>query len=153
MGFAKGAITFSLSLAGSLLTQPLKVTCWTKPIPEAVEYRNQNPCKLTGDFDGDGRPDTAEQVVEAGGKQRRGVQVSFASRRTSVLGAGVEIGNGGDDFSWMDAWRVMPGKEWKDIWTERPLPSGDVLLVESWGNASGLIGWVKGRPRWVQGDD
>jgi hypothetical protein len=138
--------------SGAPTSKLLRATCWTKPIPDAPEYCKANPCRISGDFDGDGRRDVAEQVAETHGKRRRGVRVTFATGRVSVLGAGVTIGHGGDDFDWMDAWRVMSPDEWKEIW-QAPKPAGDVLLVESYGNASGLIGWVEGQPRWEQGDD
>jgi hypothetical protein len=148
LGLAVGRGPSGLA-AGS---RALSVTCWTKPLREYPEY-GQNPCKLNGDFDGDRRTDIVEQVMEAGGKRRRGLRVTFANGRTAVLGAGVEIGNGGDSFDWMDGWKVVPPQDLKGIWLAKAKPSGDVLLVASAGNASGLVGWVKGRPHWEQADD
>jgi hypothetical protein len=28
--------------------------------------------------------------------------------KVTILGAGIDIGNGGDDFEWMDSWQVTP---------------------------------------------
>ena len=71
----------------------------------------------------------------------------------SILGAGVEIGSGGDNFDWMDAWRVVAVPEVTAMWTTAPLPAGDGLLVAKTESASGLIGWVKQKPRCQQLDD
>ncbi len=74
----------------------------------------------------------------------------MSSGKTFLLGAGTAIGNGGADFEWMDAWRVVPKKE-----TARSIKgaAGDGLLVEKTESAGGLIGFVKGRPRWKQWSD
>src|SRR6187549_326787 len=69
-----------------------------------------NPYYLQGDFNGDGSTDTAILLKErATGKS--GIVIVEAAGRITVLGAGRALGNGGDDFRWMDAWQVYPRGE------------------------------------------
>ncbi len=65
-----------------------------------------NPYYLQADFNGDGQTDVAV-LVEEKSTNRRGILIAhIGTDQYFVLGAGSSIGNGGDDFSWMDAWRV-----------------------------------------------
>src|SRR5215813_4202960 len=62
------------------------------------------PFYLLGDFNGDGKADVAVLI-----KQRSTGKVGIAiiNRGTDeviILGAGTTIGNGGDNFEWMDSW-------------------------------------------------
>src|SRR5690348_3026356 len=63
-----------------------------------------NPSYLRGDFNADGKIDVAILV-----KQRSTGKVGIAiidgvTNMVTILGAGTAIGNGGDDFEWMDTW-------------------------------------------------
>src|SRR6059058_2446681 len=65
-----------------------------------------NPFYLRGDFNGDGEIDVAVLV-----KQRSTGKVGIAivyggTNKVTILGAGTAIGNGGDDFEWMDTWQI-----------------------------------------------
>ena len=90
------------------------------------------PSYLKGDFDGDRKPDIAVLVKEKGAG-KIGIAV-FHSSNSNVLfiGAGTKLGNGGDNFDWMDIWKVVPrsaaakqlGK------TAASLLKGDALYVE-----------------------
>jgi hypothetical protein len=97
-----------------------------------------NPFFQLGDFDGDRQLDAAVFVRDgATGKQgilllRRGTDAPAA------LGAGNRFGNGGDNFTWMDVWRVTPGRR------------GDQLYVEKSESASGAISWDGQAYRWTQ---
>ncbi len=107
-------------------------------------------CSLRLDIDGDGRIDWAVLVEEAaGGRSRKGIGLFLGSGETFLFGAGATFGNGGDDFDWLDAWRVVPRKQTDRTWRAQ----GEVLLVEKSESASGLIGWISGRPVWRQGAD
>jgi hypothetical protein len=79
----------------------------------AASAREVLPCSCLhpfyqrADFDGDGRGDDAVVVRHSTSGQRG---IAFVHRRGAavhVVGAGRPIGNGGDDFAWMDAWRVV----------------------------------------------
>jgi hypothetical protein len=106
-----------------------------------------DPSVLHGDFDGDGRPDVAVLVERRDGGAQGIAMVHAGSQRAVVLGAGNAIGNGGDDFSWMDAWRVQP----KDAGA--PGSRGDALHVEKREAASALVVWDGAAYRWRQQGD
>jgi hypothetical protein len=119
-----------------------------------VSFR-MNPFYLRGDFDGDGTTDVAVLV-----KQRSTGKVGIAIihpwwDKTSILGAGVNIGNGGNDLEWMDSWQVYSkdraareaGK------TSIPKLHGDALFVTNNDAASALIYWNGKRYVWFQQGD
>jgi hypothetical protein len=100
-----------------------------------------NPFVWRGDFDGDGRQDCAV-FVRATASKKDGIAFLFqGTTEPVVVGAGTELGNGGDDFSWLDLWTVV----------ERP--SADALLVEKESSASGLIEIKSGKAVWRQQGD
>jgi hypothetical protein len=109
------------------------------------------PFYQRGDFNGDGKIDVAVLV-----KQRSSGKLGIAiihgvTNKVTILGAGTAIGNGGDDFDWMDSWescsndRVASG----DV----PKLHGDALLVSKSEAASGLIYWNGKRYVWLQQGD
>jgi len=77
--------------------------------PLAKKYEvsfHVNPFYLRGDFNGDGKIDLAVLV-----KQRSTGKVGIAiihesTNKVTILGAGTAIGNGGNDFEWLDTWQV-----------------------------------------------
>lgn len=111
----------------------LMVDCW---------IGHDNPCHLAGDFDGDGWQDLALMVREKSRKQRKGVAVITAKGAIAIAGAGTRAGAGGDDFAWMDAWRVEP--------KAGPKAKADAIVVEKTESASGLLAWKAGRLVWRQ---
>ncbi len=108
-----------------------------------VRDSSVTPVMWSADFDGDGKPDVA-LLVKHGTTRARGVLILHASGRAAQqCGAGVVFGNGGDNFDWMDTWRVVPSRSGK----------GSALLVEKSESASGRIEFRGGRYRWVQVGD
>lgn len=113
------------------------------------------PSYLRGDFDGDGKPDIAILVRQK--KSRKiGIAVCHSSTNQILLiGAGTEVGNGGDNFDWMDIWNVTPkataakkvGK------ATAALLKGDALHVEKSESASALIYWNGKEYVWRQQGD
>src|SRR4029077_19968966 len=65
-----------------------------------------NPSYLEGDFKGDGKIDIAVLVNERSTGKLGIAIVDVTTRKVTILGAGIGIGNGGDDFEWMDSWQV-----------------------------------------------
>jgi hypothetical protein len=113
------------------------------------------PSYLSGDFDGDGKPDIAILV-----KQKSSGKIGIAVCHSSInkvlfIGAGSKLGNGGDKFDWMDIWNVTPkataakkvGK------ATAALLKGDALHVEKSESASALIYWNGRRYVWRQQGD
>jgi len=126
--------------------------------PLAKDYEvsfHLNPFYLRGDFNGDGEIDVAVLV-----KQRSTGKLGIAiihggTSKVAILGAGARLGNGGDDFEWMDNWQVYP-KGRVARWTDEPsLPrlQGEALLVGKSEAASGLIYWDGKRYVWFQQGD
>ncbi len=101
------------------------------------------PVMWIADFDGDGKADIA-WLVKHSTSRARGILIVHASGRAAQLcGAGVMFGNGGDNFDWMDTWRVVPSRSGK----------GSALVVEKSESAGGRIEFRGGRYRWVQVGD
>ena len=75
--------------------------------------------------------------------------------KVTILGAGIGIGNGGDDFEWMDSWQVYSKKRAARAAGEISVPRlrGDALLVEKSESASALIYWNGKKYIWSQRGD
>ena len=113
------------------------------------------PSYLSGDFDGDGKPDIAI-LVKQKSSGKIGIAVCHSStNKVLFIGAGTEMENGGDNFDWMDIWNVTPkataakkvGK------ATAALLKGDALHVEKSESASALIYWNGRRYVWRQQGD
>ena len=107
-----------------------------------VRRADQTLADLTGDFDGDGKPDRAVAVKLASGKDR-GVLVLWGSGKPPVLlGAASDFNHFRDhDF---DVWSVRPamGKAKRDA------------MVWEWSEkASARIVWTGKAFRWIQEGD
>ena len=63
--------------------------------------------------------------------------------KATILGAGIGVGNGGDDFEWMDSWQVYSKTRAAHASGETRVQrlQGDALLVEKSEAASALIYW------------
>ena len=114
-----------------------------------------NPFYLRGDFNGDGKIDVAALV-----KQRSTGKVGIAilhgeAEKAIILGAGTAIGNGGDDFEWMDSWQVYSKDRVTLEGGKKTLPHlrGDALLVSKSEAASALIYWNGKHYLWLQQGD
>ena len=104
---------------------------------------------MQADFNGDGRADVALHVVDRrSGKE--GIAFLLRGQRPLVLGAGQPFGNGGDDFSWMDLWRVTPSRR---ACQPNQTPCQADLWVEKEASASARIRWRGRRPEWRQMGD
>jgi hypothetical protein len=114
-----------------------------------------NPFYLRGDFNGDGKIDVAVLVKQRSTGKLGIAIVHGATDKVTILGAGVGIGNGGDDFEWMDSWQVYSnGRAAREAGeTNVPHLRGDTLLVGKSEAASALIYWNGKRYVWLQEGD
>jgi len=114
-----------------------------------------NPFYQRGDFDGDGRADYAVLVRHARTGKRGIAFVHRGGVAVYVVGAGNPIGRGGDDFSWMDAWRVFERRPVPRGATGGAAPTlrGDGLMVEKTESASAVLWWDGRGYRWYQQGD
>ena len=114
-----------------------------------------NPFYLRGDFNGDGKIDVAALV-----KQRSTGKLGIAiihgqGNKVTILGAGTAIGNGDDDFKWMDNWQIYTKDAGANAAGAQSLPHlrGDALLVSKSEAASALIYWNEKHYVWLQQGD
>jgi len=64
------------------------------------------PSFYVGDFNGDGTSDVALLIRERTTAKVGIAIVQGGEGKVRIVGAGKSFGNGGDDFSWMDAWSI-----------------------------------------------
>lgn len=121
-----------------------------------------NPFYLEADFNGDNKLDIAVAVEEKETTKRGFIIFHFSSQDNFVIGAGNSIGNGGDNFNWMDIWKVhrdtkvheVTYKENSDIDDSRPVNLKNTgILVEKSESASGIISWDGKKYIWTQVGD
>jgi len=114
-----------------------------------------NPSCLEGDFNGDGKMDVAVLVKERSTGKLGIAIVHSTTGKVTILGAGIGIGNGGDDFEWMDSWHVYSKTRATHVSDKTSVPRlrGDALLVEKSEAASALIYWNGKRYVWSQQGD
>jgi hypothetical protein len=114
-----------------------------------------NPSYLEGDFNGDGKMDAAVLVTERSTGKLGIAIVHGSTDKVTILGAGIGVGNGGDDFEWMDSWQVYSKTRAGHASDETSAPRlrGDALLVEKSEAASALIYWNGKRYVWSQQGD
>ncbi len=120
-------------------------------------WTDLNPFYLRGDFDGDKKQDYAISITD---KQtdKKGILIYHTGTKTHyIIGAGNPLsnGNGGDDYSWMDAWIVYVEK---DVVpgvgeTEKITLKGEAILASKLESASGLIYWTGKEYKWYQQGD
>ena len=125
-------------------------------LDEQYEFaRTLSPHYLTADFNGDGKVDVAVLVKQrATGKL--GIAIFHgATDKAAILGAGTSIGNGGDDFSWMDTWQVYSKARGTHAAGESGVAKlrSDALLIGKSEAASALIYWQGKRYVWLQQGD
>ena len=106
------------------------------------------PAFQLGDFDGDGQLDVATLVRDRS-SGKLGVLILHRAGGGHILGAGRPFGNGGDDWSWLGTWRVVPGEQ---------VPGGvargrSALLVEKPESAGGMVYWNGSEYVWMQWGD
>lgn len=114
-----------------------------------------NPFYVQGDFNGDGKLDTAILIKHRATGKAGFAIVHGGSTAVRIFGAGRSFGNGGDNFSWQDAWytfakgKVVQGAEEHTP----PQLSGDAIMVIKTESASALVYWAGTQYRWYQQGD
>lgn len=99
------------------------------------------PSFYVGDFNGDGTSDVALLIRERTTAKVGIAIVQGGEGKVRIVGAGKSFGNGGDDFSWMDAWSI------------RHTGNVDRLQVARSEAASAVIYWDGSRYKWQQEGD
>jgi hypothetical protein len=165
--------TYQLDLNTKQITQsdtrPSRPAGATRDIPDAIRKAltngpagkkydfsfRVNPPYFAGDFDGDGKIDAAVLVKERSTGKIGIAIVTGTTGKVTVVGAGMSIGNGGDDLEWMDSWQIYSKLQAAPAVSENSVPHfrGDALLVEKSEAASALIYWNGKRYVWCQQGD
>ena len=108
-------------------------------------YTKINPFFLSGDFDGDGRLDAAVWI-ENKKSHKLGIMIfRQGNKQPTVIGAGVNFADRGDDYAGLDVWSIIPkGEVLKSTWEgDRKLVlRGDALFVGKSESASVAIYWT-----------
>lgn len=152
-----GASEGDVGFATASSIPPHVIAAFAK-FPSADKYAfsaHINPFYVQGDFNGDGKLDTAILI-----KQKATGKLGFAivhggSTNVFVFGAGRSFGNGGDNFSWLDAWysyargKVGQGAEE----SVPPKLAGDAIMVIKTESASAVVYWAGTQYRWYQQGD
>jgi hypothetical protein len=114
-----------------------------------------NPFYLEGDFNGDGKLDIAVLIAERA-SAKRGIIICHGSTNSYfVLGAGNTFDDKGDDFYWMDIWKVYrestvtPGV----LETEIIVLQGQAIYIAKSESASAIIYWTGQNYKWYQQAD
>ena len=120
----------------------------------ALSFRIK-PFYLEGDFNTDCKMDTAVLVKERTTGKLGIAIVHGTTAKVTILGAGLGIGNGSDDFEWMDSWQVYSKTHAANAAGRTSVPRlrGDALLVEKSEAASALIYWNGKKYVWFQRGD
>lgn len=106
----------------------LKRTRINQQAEPETETKKENwltPEYLTADFNNDGLADTAIAIIIEG---KKGFKIKHGGKDEEFLiGAGNTFGNGGDDFGWVDYWKLVNDSiSHKQTFSE----NGDVLGAE-----------------------
>ena len=134
---------------------------WSQPQLQAEAFAQRyvldaylNPYCLHGDFDGDGKGDFALFVRDRA-QQRIGIAfLHQAGEAPVVVGAGREVGNGSDDFGWVDAWSLFErGPVPAGIEGDGPQLRGDGVMIYRAESSSALLWWDGKDYRWHQQGD
>jgi hypothetical protein len=150
-------------------SQPAGALVQTNDIPESIQTAITNgsmgkkyevsfplsPFYLRGDFNGDGKMDVAV-LVKQRSTEKLGIAIIHGQdNKVTILGAGTAIGNGGDNFEWMDSWQVYSKDRVALEGGEKSFPHlrGDALLVTKSEAASALIYWNGKHYVWLQQGD
>ncbi|MGV7225170.1 MAG: hypothetical protein ACQ9MH_27090 [Nitrospinales bacterium] len=86
---------------------------------------NINPFYLQADFDGNGLVDLA-LIIKDSKTGKQGILIIHSETKNCYqIGGGINFGNGGDNWTWMDVWKIYAHKT-----AEKTIFSSDNDIVE-----------------------
>lgn len=121
-----------------------------------------NPFYLEADFNGDNTLDIAV-AIEQKETNKKGFVVLHAGREDFfIIGAGNPFGNGGDNFNWMDIWKVYRNQGEQELTynADSEIEGSRAVRLKNTGiyvekseSAGGLIYWDSYQYVWNQAGD
>jgi len=121
------------------------------------------PAFLKADFNGDGIKDIAALIIERKTRKKGIVIMHGTTNPYFVFGAGVQFGNGGDNFKWMTGWKLYTKKVAYETQVNK---NGDLIdpkkvkmkrsavyvykTEDLYPNSGGLIYWDGKKYIWIQ---
>ena len=154
----KTIITLLILFSYSLHASELFVTNKSLVSTNYAVLETLKPHHLIGDFNGDNKKDILF-FIKSKKTNKKGICIIHSgSKSCLILAAGTKFGAGGDDFSWVDIWEILPkGETWERTFTPENELLGEkkVLLlntsirlcVEEGG--CGVITYKKGKYHWI----
>ncbi len=113
-----------------------------------------NPYYLEGDFNGDKKIDIAFSVRQISTNKMGFVVMHSGTKYYQFIGAGKEFGKGGDNYRWLDYWKVYKKGKVKVGFkeTHELKLNGDAILVGYYMGNNALIYWNGKEHKWYQQD-
>jgi len=122
---------------------------------KSIEVNSRiNPFVWRGNFLGTGEGDLAVLVKDRKSKKEGIAFLLHGKAKPVIVGAGHAIGNGGDDFSWLELWYVEDKGALQHSYHDKPVKlQNDGIIVAKEGSASALIYLKEGKAIWRQQGD
>jgi len=162
VGLIVMSLIVSSAEAQGLTTEQLDtVPDWARAVIERPDFAKTydldghiNPFCQRADFDGDGKLDFATFIRERSSGKIGIAFIHHSSGAVYIVGAG-KPGIHGDDYAWVDAWRVFEKGIVAQGAGEGPPPKlkGDALLIFKTEAASAILWWTGTTYRWYQQGD
>ena len=114
-----------------------------------------NPYYIEADFNGDNKTDIAIAIEHTGTKKKGMIIIHQSTGKHFIIGAGKDFGNGGDNFNWMDIWKVYRDKRiGLGVGETKPVDlKTNAIYVAKSESSSAVIYWTGEKYKWYhQGD-
>jgi len=117
-----------------------------------------NPFYLEADFNGDEQLDIAFFVKHKTDEKKGILIIHGKSKKIFLLGAGNSFGNGGDDWNWLEVWKVYRSKtaekttfsdSYEIVGSETVQLQNVAIEVSASESASNLIIWNGEEYEWI----
>lgn len=120
-----------------------------------------NPFYLEADFNADGNLDIVVAIERKKDGKKGFLILHGQTKQAFQIGAGIKFDNGGDDFNWMDIWKIHRNLNAHRLtFKDGDIDGSETLKLKSAGidvlkseSAGGLIYWDGGSYKWAQTRD
>lgn len=114
-----------------------------------------NPYYLEADFNGDNKTDIAIAIEHVPTKKKGFIVLHQSGTAYYIIGAGKDFGNGGDNFNWMDIWKVYTEKTiGLGVGEKKPVDlKTKAIYVAKSESSSAIVYWTGQKYIWYQQGD